>query len=153
QNLRSHGVDRAKLVQIIRQYMEPFGISPKAEEHLTDFLNGTSVVVTGQQAGLLTGPLYTIHKAISAIVLAKEASSRLGKNVVPDFWIAGEDHDLAEISHLYRDVNGRIEKLNFPHMEYGKKTASTAQLNKTEISNFLLEYFRSLPETAYSKEL
>src|SRR5690606_26258993 len=54
---------------------------------------------------------------------------------------------------LYREVNGRIEKLNFPHMEYGKKTASTAQLNKTEISNFLLEYFRSLPETAYSKEL
>ncbi len=153
QKLREHKVDRKDLSSIIRSYMEPFGISEKAEQHLKDFTDGASVVITGQQAGLLTGPLYTVHKAISAILLAEEASRQLGEKVIPVFWIAGEDHDLAEISHLYREVNGRVEKLNFPHAEYGKKTASTAQLNKTEIESFLSEYFRSLPETVHSKEL
>ncbi|MFD1031072.1 bacillithiol biosynthesis cysteine-adding enzyme BshC [Metaplanococcus flavidus] len=152
-HIRHHGADRDGLTAIIRGYMEPYGISEKAEEHLTDFQEGASVVITGQQAGLLTGPLYTIHKAISAIVLAKEAKTQLGTNVVPVFWIAGEDHDLAEISHLYREVNGRVEKLIFPHMEYGKKTASTAHLNKTKIRSYLEEYFRSLPETEHSAEL
>lgn len=151
--IQHHNADRPQLASIIRAYMEPYGISQKAEEHLADFLHGASVVVTGQQAGLLTGPLYTIHKAISAILLAKEAAAQLDTKVVPVFWIAGEDHDLAEISHLYREVNGRVEKLNFPHTEYGKKTASTAQLNKAKISSFLEEYFRSLPETEHSAEL
>lgn len=151
--LQGHQVDRLQLSTVIRGYMEPFGISEKAEEHLNDFREGASVVITGQQAGLLTGPLYTIHKAISAIVLAKQATEELGAKVVPVFWIAGEDHDLAEISHLYREVNGRVEKLNFPHMEYGKKTASTAVLNKTKIRNFLEEYFRGLPETEHSADL
>ncbi len=153
QKLQKHNVDRQRLSAVIRNYMEPYGISGKAEEHLQDFEDGASVVVTGQQAGLLTGPLYTIHKAISAIVLAKQAKEELNTKVVPVFWIAGEDHDLAEISHLYREINGRVEKLNFPHVEYGKKTASTAILNKARITDFLNEYFRSLPETAYSREL
>lgn len=153
QKLEGHGVDREKLSAVMRTYMEPYGISEKAEQHLEDFQDGASVVITGQQAGLLTGPLYTIHKAISTIVLAKQASKELGSKVVPIFWIAGEDHDLAEISHLYRETAGRVEKLNFPHMEYGKKTASTAVLNKSKIRNFLEEYFRSLPETEHSAAL
>lgn len=153
QKLREHKADRNSLSSIIRSYMEPLGISAKAEQHLKALTAGASVVITGQQAGLLTGPLYTVHKAISAILLAEEASRQLEEKVVPVFWVAGEDHDLAEISHLFREVNGRVEKLNFPHAKYGKKTASTAQLNKTEIRSFLDEYFRSLPETIYSKDL
>ncbi|HSJ37193.1 MAG TPA: bacillithiol biosynthesis cysteine-adding enzyme BshC [Planococcus sp. (in: firmicutes)] len=151
--LKDHSADRDRLSSVIRDYMEPYGISDKAEEHLKDFCDGASVVITGQQAGLLTGPLYTIHKAISTIVLAKQATEQLDSKVVPVFWIAGEDHDLAEISHLYRETSGRVEKLNFPYVEYGKKTASTAILNKTKIRNYLEEYFRSLPETAHSAEL
>lgn len=153
EKLQNHEADRAKLSGIIRNFMEPNGISAIAEAHLKDLENGSPVVITGQQAGLLTGPLYTVHKAISVIVLAKQASEQLNKKVVPVFWIAGEDHDLAEISHLYREVNGKLDKLNFPHTEYGKKTASTAKLNKIKIHSYLEEYFRSLPETAHSREI
>ncbi|MGK7378495.1 bacillithiol biosynthesis cysteine-adding enzyme BshC [Planococcus sp. 1R117A] len=151
--IRQHKVDRAGLGSILRKYMEPNGISEKAESHLSDFENGAPVVVTGQQAGLLTGPLYTVHKAISVIVLAKQATEQLKTKVVPVFWIAGEDHDLAEISHLYREVNGRLDKLNFPHAEYGKNSASSAKLNKVKVHSYLEEYFRSLPETVHSKAL
>ena len=54
-------------------------------------------VVSGQQAGLFTGPLYTIYKALSAVKLAGCLSQRHTK-AVPVFWIAAEDHDFAEVS-------------------------------------------------------
>jgi bacillithiol biosynthesis cysteine-adding enzyme BshC len=53
-------------------------------------------VTTGQQPALLTGPLYTVHKALSAAALAAELERRWGRPVVPVFWVAGDDHDWAE---------------------------------------------------------
>lgn len=152
-SLQQHPVDRKRLSGIIRSFMSHRDLTKAAETNLEAFENGAPVVVTGQQAGLLSGPLYTIHKAISVIILAKQASEQLQTQVVPVFWIAGEDHDLAEISHLYREVDGRIDKLNFPHRKYGKHSASTAELDKEEIGIYLEEYFRSLPETDHTKEL
>ena len=57
------------------------------------------VVTTGQQPGLLTGPLYTIHKALSAVALARACEARWQRPVVPVFWAAGGDHDFAEGNH------------------------------------------------------
>ncbi|ANU27890.1 bacillithiol biosynthesis cysteine-adding enzyme BshC [Planococcus versutus] len=151
--LAHHSVDRSMLAKIVRSYMERHPLSKAAQQNLVKFEEGAPVIVTGQQAGILTGPLYTIHKAISVIILAKQASEQLNTPVVPVFWIAGEDHDLAEISHLYREVNGRVDKLNIPYAEYGKNSASSAKLNKEKITLFLEEYFRSLPETEHSKEI
>jgi bacillithiol synthase len=53
--------------------------------------------VSGQQAGLFTGPLYTIYKALSAVKLAGCLSQR-GTKAVPVFWMATEDHDFAEVA-------------------------------------------------------
>lgn len=54
------------------------------------------VITTGQQPGLFTGPLYTIHKALSARALAELLEARWQRPVVPVFWLAGDDHDFAE---------------------------------------------------------
>ncbi len=54
-------------------------------------------VVTGQQAGIFTGPLYTIYKALSAVKLAGCLRQRNTK-AVPVFWIATEDHDFPEVA-------------------------------------------------------
>jgi bacillithiol biosynthesis cysteine-adding enzyme BshC len=54
------------------------------------------VVTTGQQPALFTGPLYTIHKALSARALAAHLEARWQRPVVPIFWSAGDDHDFAE---------------------------------------------------------
>ncbi|MGH7520559.1 MAG: bacillithiol biosynthesis protein BshC [Gemmatimonadales bacterium] len=56
-------------------------------------------VTTGQQPGLFTGPLYTLHKALSAIALARRLETERGVPVVPVFWVAGDDHDFAEANH------------------------------------------------------
>jgi len=62
---------------------------------------GTFTVCTGHQLCLFTGPLYFIYKIISTIRLAQEQSEKLGKKIVPVYWMATEDHDFEEI----RSVN------------------------------------------------
>lgn len=60
---------------------------------------GAGVVTTGQQPGLFTGPLYTVHKAVSTAALARVLERQWQRTVVPVFWVAGDDHDFAEASH------------------------------------------------------
>ena len=59
------------------------------------------VVSTGQQTGLLTGPLFTIYKAVTAVRLARRVSEETGVRAVPVFWMAADDHDYAEINHVH----------------------------------------------------
>jgi bacillithiol biosynthesis cysteine-adding enzyme BshC len=76
--------------------------SERARARLARFVEeGGAMVTTGQQAGLLTGPLYTIHKALSAVRLAGALEQRLRLPVLPVFWIASEDHDWEEANHAY----------------------------------------------------
>jgi len=62
----------------------------------TQFRGDEAVIATGQQAGLFTGPLYTIYKAITAIGLAERLQERSGTPCVPLFWVASDDHDFEE---------------------------------------------------------
>ena len=61
---------------------------------------GTVAVVTGQQVGLFSGPSYTVYKALTAAKLARQLTSQ-GLPAVPIFWLATEDHDLAEVNHCF----------------------------------------------------
>ncbi|RMH56932.1 MAG: bacillithiol biosynthesis cysteine-adding enzyme BshC [Deinococcus-Thermus bacterium] len=68
-------------------------------------------IVTGQQAGLLTGPAYTFYKAHTALRLAAQ-HHRLERPVVPVFWVASQDHDVAEISRVdLLDFEERVHHL------------------------------------------
>ncbi|MCX7028751.1 MAG: bacillithiol biosynthesis BshC, partial [Spirochaetes bacterium] len=73
------------------------------------------VVVGGQQAGLFGGPLYTLHKALTVLALAGELETDLGCPVVPVFWIASDDHDLAEVARAWvTDAVGRLREVALP---------------------------------------
>ncbi len=61
---------------------------------------GTVAIITGQQVGLFSGPVYTIYKALTAIQTARQLSE-LGTPAVPVFWMATEDHDFAEVNHVH----------------------------------------------------
>lgn len=61
----------------------------------------TFTVTTGQQCGLLLGPMYTTLKILSAIRLCRELKqARPDDHFVPLFWLASEDHDIEEINHI-----------------------------------------------------
>jgi bacillithiol biosynthesis cysteine-adding enzyme BshC len=73
-----------------------------ARSKLDRIANGQGFFVqTGQQAGLFGGPLYTVHKILTAIRLAQQLEARLSVPVAPLFWIAADDHDFAEVNHAY----------------------------------------------------
>jgi bacillithiol synthase len=61
---------------------------------------GTVAVLTGQQVGLFSGPAYTIYKALTAARLSEDLNAR-GIPAVPIFWLATEDHDFAEVDHVW----------------------------------------------------
>ena len=62
---------------------------------------GAVAVVTGQQAGLFGGPLYTLFKAVTALRLARRLADEHGVPAVPVFWVDAEDHDLDEIGSCH----------------------------------------------------
>lgn len=57
----------------------------------------TVAVVTGQQAGLFGGPLFTLLKAITAIKLAEQVERDHHVPAVAVFWVEGDDHDWNEV--------------------------------------------------------
>jgi len=57
----------------------------------------TVAIVTGQQAGLFGGPLYTLFKAITALKLADRIREDHGVPTVAVFWTDAEDHDWDEV--------------------------------------------------------
>ncbi|HEY6442760.1 MAG TPA: bacillithiol biosynthesis cysteine-adding enzyme BshC [Candidatus Acidoferrales bacterium] len=93
---------RRQVCEILREQNQKFGASRELEaaanRNLDRLGRGAVAIVTGQQTGLFSGPAYTIYKALSALRIADEATSR-GTDAVPIFWLATEDHDLAEVNH------------------------------------------------------
>jgi bacillithiol biosynthesis cysteine-adding enzyme BshC len=57
----------------------------------------TVAVITGQQAGLFGGPLFTLLKALTALKLAERVSREHNVPAVALFWIDAEDHDWNEV--------------------------------------------------------
>lgn len=94
-------VDRPALVAALRRYAARFGDHDAVAQNLRKLEHPQSrVVVTGQQTGLLLGPVYTLTKAFAAINLARRLDTE-DKPVVPVFWLASQDHDGLEIDHNY----------------------------------------------------
>jgi bacillithiol biosynthesis cysteine-adding enzyme BshC len=60
----------------------------------------TVVVATGQQVGLFSGPAYAVYKALHAAKLAEWLTAN-GIPAVPVYWLATEDHDFAEVDHVW----------------------------------------------------
>lgn len=92
---------REQMVATIREGMKSVTLSNQQTKNLQLLAEGASVTIAGQQTGLLTGPIYSIHKAVTAIHLAKQMTETSGKPVVPIFWMAGEDHDILEVNHFF----------------------------------------------------
>ena len=96
--LAAHQVDRTKLADALLAMNRRWGAPEETLKNINLLRDEDCIaVVSGQQAGLFTGPLYTIYKAVSAVKLAGCLRQRNTK-AVPVFWIAAEDHDFVEVA-------------------------------------------------------
>jgi len=91
---------RRDVVEVLREQKKRFGGDAAVEESLERLAAGAAAVVTGQQVGIFGGPAYSFYKALTAIAVAKKLTAA-GVDAVPVFWMATEDHDLAEVNHGY----------------------------------------------------
>ena len=82
---------RERLVNGLLDYNKHIGNTQKALDHIDKLKDPRAcVVIGGQQSGVLTGPLYSIHKAVTILQLAKQKEQELGIPVIPVYWIARE---------------------------------------------------------------
>ena len=98
----ARSIERSSLTQIISRQNRDFHCGVKSLANIDMLRDDNCVaIVTGQQVGVFTGPLYTIYKAITAVKLADKLSRDFPEyKFVPMFWLAGEDHDFEEVSSV-----------------------------------------------------
>lgn len=126
--IRYDSARRERVVGILERQNKSWGASAKTLENIARLRAGASAVVTGQQVGLFGGPAFSIFKALTTVKLADEATNR-GVPCVPVFWLATEDHDLAEVNHVsIPGANGFPEKFTTPTEGLPDAPVSTIKL-------------------------
>lgn len=104
---------RSGVVEVLREQNRLFGADPSTTRSLDRLSSGAVAIVTGQQVGLFGGPAFSFYKAITAVCWAEEMSRR-GIEAVPIFWLATEDHDLAEVNHSFWNTRNGLARYELP---------------------------------------
>jgi len=113
---------------------------------------GTVFVLTGQQAGMLGGPAYTVYKALTAIVLARRLREA-GAPAVPVFWVASEDHDVAEAAALAMVLPGRgLQRIEAPVDARPLQPVAEVRLREAAAATWA-ELCAGLPQTPHAAGL
>lgn len=96
--LSSSSGSRDELAEILTRQNRGFKCGEKTLQNIRRLRDpGVYAVVTGQQVGLLSGPAFTLYKALTAIRLAEWLTEQ-GLPCVTLFWLATEDHDFQEVA-------------------------------------------------------
>ncbi|MCE4956877.1 bacillithiol biosynthesis cysteine-adding enzyme BshC [Macrococcoides caseolyticum] len=152
-NYPANGLE-AKLAEVIEAYMSKFELSTEQRENLKRLSTGHKVVIGGQQAGLFVSPMYTIHKIISIIVLAKTQSKHLKTDIIPVFWIAGEDHDFDEVNHVNVYSSDRhLHKIKYHPTEDVTDSVSTLEFEQEALKFTIDRFISSLTESQSTKAI
>jgi len=102
---------RGRLADALLRQADGFGAGGAVLANIERLRNGAAAVVTGQQVALFGGPLLTLLKAATAIRKATDATAASGREHVPVFWLATEDHDLAEVDQVALLSKSAVETL------------------------------------------
>lgn len=154
----SRNNSRQDLNEILTDQYKNFDPSKKTSENILSLKSDkTLAVVTGQQLGIIGGPLYTFYKIITAIKLSRHLSERYDDyNFVPVFWLEGDDHDFDEI----RSVNLISENNSLTKISYNdtipdeEDRGSVGQLKINDsINSFFQEIDEELRNTEFKEDL
>jgi len=146
---------RTEMLEILRRQNENYGGDSDGFSSI-DLLGDSSTiaVVTGQQAGIFSGPIYTFYKAVAAIKMSEILERKTGFKAIPVFWIESLDHDLQEVSKIgVVSREGKHQKLTYNQKSnHSREPVGSIQLGET-IHDFLDSIFTVLPKTEFSGEL
>ena len=135
-SFRKCNVDRQRLVDKLLEYNKNMDAPQRVIENIESLLQPeTYTVITGQQPGVFSGPLYTSYKAVSAIVICERLSTKRYP-LVPIFWNASEDHDFLEVNHINLFRENKPYEIHYDNI--AKNIAlSHMSLDKSEVNKIL----------------
>ena len=150
-----HVRDRDAIAQIVEAQQRRRQAPPEAIGAAASLRDDTTVaVVTGQQAGLFGGPLFTLLKALTALSLAARVRETHNVPAVAVFWVDAEDHDWDEVkscSVLDADLIPRSVSAGTPP---GANTQPVARVALDDaITTALAELEAALPATEFTPQL
>jgi bacillithiol biosynthesis cysteine-adding enzyme BshC len=152
--LASYRTDRRSLCDALEAMNRSWGATGETLANIARLREADCLaVVSGQQAGLFTGPLYTIYKALSAVKLAGCLTQR-GTPAVPVFWIATEDHDFAEVATAeFIGCDCRLANVSVPpSMHAENATVGSVRLDDS-IDETIKRLLDVLPSTEFIPEI
>jgi uncharacterized protein YllA (UPF0747 family) len=124
-------------------------------ESLND--ENTIAIVTGQQVGILGGPLYTLYKVLTAIKLANQYNQKYeGYKFVPVFWLEGDDHDFNEVRSInIFDNENQVLNIGYKQeIEDDDAKQSVGKINFDEsLNEFFSQFEGSLRNTDFKIDL
>ena len=152
--LERYVTDRDKLCNALTEINSKIGAGKTTHDNIRLLrLPETVAVVTGQQAGLFSGPLYTIYKALSAVKMAADLNEK-GIRAVPVFWVATEDHDFDEVSETFFIGKGEDLRLTeYRPAGYSESSPVGRVEIDAEIGQVIEQVFADLPETEFSTDI
>jgi bacillithiol biosynthesis cysteine-adding enzyme BshC len=152
--LGAHKTDRTALCDALEKMNRAWGAGAETLSNIARLREKDCVaVVSGQQAGLFTGPLYTIYKALSAVKLAGCLAQR-GTAAVPVFWIATEDHDFPEVASAeFIGCDCRLASVEVPAELHKEGTPVGSVTLDGSIEEAIKRLLEVLPETEFTPEV
>jgi bacillithiol biosynthesis cysteine-adding enzyme BshC len=151
---QSHPRRSRELASVLRAQQQRRGAPPAAiaaAERLSD--PRTVAVLTGQQAGLFGGPLFTILKALTALKLAEQVTQEHGAPAIAVFWIEAEDHDWDEVrSCTVFDSEMATRTVSLPPRTGDPLPVAAVPLDQ-QIAQVLAELEQTLPPTEFRASL
>lgn len=151
--LGAYQTDRQKLCDALERTNRSWSASERTLANIQLLREADCIaVVSGQQAGLFAGPLYTIYKALSAVKLA-ECMALRGIKTVPVFWIATEDHDFAEVASaefINRDC--ALSRVTVPAEIHVEGSPVGRVVLDESINTTLKELLDALPRTEFRED-
>ena len=152
---QDHPRRRTELCDALRRQQARREAPPEARAAVERLRASESVaVVTGQQAGLFGGPLYTLLKAITALKLAARIRQEFGVPAEAVFWIESEDHDWSEVNLcqvLDADLQPRAVKLPDPDAA-GRVPVASIKLDAA-VEACITELADVLPPTEFTGDM
>ncbi|HVS21167.1 MAG TPA: bacillithiol biosynthesis cysteine-adding enzyme BshC, partial [Pyrinomonadaceae bacterium] len=152
--LANHKTDRGVLSEALERMNRAWDAGEKTLANIRLLREPDCLaVVSGQQAGLFAGPLYTIYKALSAVKLA-ECMMQRGVKAVPVFWIATEDHDFAEVATTeFIDRDCALNRVSVPLETHAEGLPVGRVLLNESINDTVQSLLAALPQNEFSEDL